>query len=209
LSSSLVFDWLLELVADDASVPSPLLFGAVVVELLESSVAVLSLGALTLPLLPGLAGAAVSSPFDGAGADAEPLAELVDFESPLVSLCANAVAAVNAPAARKVAAILLMFMVVPPCGAEVRIARRRVHCRQHFEKRSRSAACVAIPEIDENASKHKETNRRVDLRITGCRCRCREGAALQTRDEPRPGFPPRIDPHLPRDVFLPARIHRG
>jgi hypothetical protein len=115
--SSLGFDWLLEFVADDASdVSSLLLSDGEVVALLESLVAVLSLGALTLPLLLGLAEVALSSLLGDAGADALPVLDAL--ESPLESLCANAPAALSAPAARKVAAILLMLIVFPPCGAD-------------------------------------------------------------------------------------------
>ena len=106
--------------------------GVDVVALFES---VESAGALAFPLDPWLP-AAVSSGFELTGAALPELLPLfVVCEFPCDSLCANAPAAVNAAAARKVAVILRMPMVFPPSWRRRCASRDRVSIAGNkFEK---------------------------------------------------------------------------
>jgi hypothetical protein len=84
------------------------------VALLESSP--LPAGALTAPLLPAFVELVLSDPWDGIGTVGELLPASVESAGSFA--CANAPVAASAPAARKVAAILRMFIVFPPLGAD-------------------------------------------------------------------------------------------
>jgi hypothetical protein len=156
VSSLLVSERLLELSSGDEadwrSVSLPV--GAMEV-LLESSVPALSAGALTLPLAPGSATGALLPTSELAGAAAEPL---VFVEAAGESLCANACAAVKAPAARTVTAtfrMLMVFLLVPDWtrrGA-VRIAAKQA-------RKTQSAPCRTATDVSDVRGTWRERSER-------------------------------------------------